>query len=94
MAFFFERILILQHFYTSAKYFLLYCSFADRFLEAFWRRCQISSRFSLSQFFLFLRVIPDGLEDREIRSEHWLITPYPYKNRTGLLQLMAKGNVY
>ncbi len=49
-------------------------SFAGRFLEASWRRCHSSSEFSLSQFVLFLHVIPDRL--MMIRSdlcvEHWL----------------------
>ncbi len=39
-----------------------------RFLEASWRRCYNSSGFSLSQFVLFLHVIPDRLDDDEIRS--------------------------
>ncbi len=43
-------------------------SFAGRFLEASWRRCHSSSRFSLSQFVQFLHVIPDRLDDDEIRS--------------------------
>ncbi len=60
-------------------------SFAGRFLEAFWRRCHSSSGFSLSQFVLFLHVIPDRLDDDKIRSlcgalavvrqkSHWIIT--------------------
>ncbi len=44
-------------------------SFAGRFLEASWKHCHSSSRFSLSQFVLFLHVIPDRLDDDdEIRS--------------------------
>ncbi len=39
-----------------------------RFLEASWRRVHSSSGFSLSQFVLFLHVIPDRLDDSEIRS--------------------------
>ncbi len=48
-------------------------SFSGRFLEASWRRCHISSGFSLSQFVLFL---------------HAFYIPCAYKNLTGLLQLM------
>ncbi len=43
-------------------------SFAGRSLEASWRRCYSSSGFSLSKFVLFLHVIPDRLDDGEIRS--------------------------
>ncbi len=43
-------------------------SFAGRSLEASWRRCHSSSGFSLSQFVLFLHVIPDRLDDDEIIS--------------------------
>ncbi len=43
-------------------------SFAGRSLEASWRRCHSSSVFSLSQFFLFLHVIPDRLDNDQIRS--------------------------
>ncbi len=39
-----------------------------RSLEAFWRRCHSSSGFSLSRFVLFLHIIPDRLDDDEIRS--------------------------
>ncbi len=63
-------------------------SFAGRILEASWRRCHSSSGFSLSQFVLFLHVIPDRL--MMIRSDLCV------ENLTGLLQLMAKwmfGNV-
>ncbi len=51
-----------------------YCSFAGRSLEASWRRCHNSSRFHLSQFVLFLHVIPDRLNEDEIRSlcDGWL----------------------
>ncbi len=64
-------------------------SFAGRFLEAFWRRCHSSSGFSLSQFVLFLHVIPDRLDYDQIRylcgalavfrlfvqkKSHWIIT--------------------
>ncbi len=60
-----------------------------RFLEASWRRYHSSSGLSLSQFVLFLHVIPDRL--MMIRSdlcvEHWLLSD---KNITGLLQLMVK----
>ncbi len=38
-------------------------SIAGRFLEASWRSCHSSSGFSLSQFVLFLHVIPDRLDD-------------------------------
>ncbi len=41
-------------------------SFAGCFLEATWRHS--SSGFSLSQFVLFLHVIPDRLDDDQIRS--------------------------
>ncbi len=37
-------------------------------VEASWRRYHGSSGFSLSQFVLFLHVIPDRLDDGEIRS--------------------------
>ncbi len=54
---------------------LLYCWFPGRSLEASWRRSHSSSGFSLSQFVLFLHVIPDRLDnddddedDDEIRS--------------------------
>ncbi len=64
-------------------------------LEASWRRGPSSSGFSLTQFVLFLHVIPDRL--MMIRSdlcvEHWLLSD---KNLTELLQLMANwmfGNV-
>ncbi len=43
-------------------------NFAFRFLEASWRRCHSSSGFSLSQFVLFLHVIPDRLDDDQNRS--------------------------
>ncbi len=43
-------------------------SFSGSFLEASWRRCHRSSGLSLSQFVLFLHVIPDRLDDDEIRS--------------------------
>ncbi len=69
--------------------FSQYCSFAGRFREASWRRCHSSSGFSLSQFVLFLHVIPERL--MMIRSDlcvehrlmsdslckqksHWIIT--------------------
>ncbi len=42
--------------------------FAGRSLEASWRRCHSSSGFSQSQFVLFLHVIPDRLDDDQIRS--------------------------
>ncbi len=44
-----------------------------------WRYCYSSSGFSLSQFFLFLHIIPDGLDDGEIRSlceVYWLLSDY------------------
>ncbi len=37
-------------------------------LEASWRHCHSSSGFSLSQFVLFLHVIPDRLDDDQISS--------------------------
>ncbi len=37
-------------------------------LEASWRCCHSSSGFSLSPFVLFLHVVPDRLDDDEIRS--------------------------
>ncbi len=60
-------------------------SFAGSFLEASWRRWHSSSGFSMSQFVLFLHVIPDRLDDDQIRSlcgalavvrqkSHWIIT--------------------
>ncbi len=54
--------------------------FAGRSLEASWRCCHSSSGFSLSHFVLFLHVIPDRLDDDQIRSlcgaqkSHWIIT--------------------
>ncbi len=60
------------------------------FLESTWRHS--SSGFSLSQFVLFLHVIPDRLDDDQIRV--WRTgccqTPCANKNLTALLQLMAK----
>ncbi len=57
--------------------------FACTFLEASWRRCHSSSGFSLSQFVLFLHVIPDRLDDEFIslcgalaavrQKPHWII---------------------
>ncbi len=41
-------------------------SYSGSFLEASWRHS--SSGFSLSQFVLFLHVIPDRLNDDQIRS--------------------------
>ncbi len=38
------------------------------FKSASWRCCHSSSGFSLSQFVLFLHVIPDRLNDDQIRS--------------------------
>ncbi len=63
----------------------LYCSFAGRLLEASWRCCHSSSGFSRSQFALFLHLIPDRLDDDDVRSlcgtlavirqkSHWIIT--------------------
>ncbi len=60
-------------------------SFAARSLEASWIHYHSSSGFSLSQFILFLHVIPDRLDDDEMRSlcgtlavvrqkSHWLVT--------------------
>ncbi len=46
--------------------------FAGRFLEASWRRFPSSSGLSLSQFVLFLHVIPDRLDHDQISEEHWL----------------------
>ncbi len=43
-------------------------SFAGRSFETSWRRCHSSSGFILSQFALFLHVIPDRLDDDEIGS--------------------------
>ncbi len=44
-------------------------SFAGRFLEASWRHCHSSSGLGLSQFFFcFFHVIPDRLDDDQIRS--------------------------
>ncbi len=67
------------------------------FLEASWRRCHSSSGFSLSQFVLFLHVIPDRLM-MMIRSDLCVLSDSLCKrNLTGLLQLMAKwmfGNTF
>ncbi len=43
-------------------------SFAGSFLEASWRCWHSSSGFSMSQFVLFLHVIPDRLDDDQIRA--------------------------
>ncbi len=48
-------------------------SFAGRFLEASWRRCHISSGFSLSQFVLFLHAFYI-LHSLCIQKSHWIIT--------------------
>ncbi len=48
-------------------------SFAERFHQVSWRRCHSSSGFILSQF---VHVIPDRLNDDEIRSlcgAYWLL---------------------
>ncbi len=61
------------------------CIKMGRYLEASWRCCHSSSGFSLSQFVLFLHVIPDRLDDDQIRSlcgalavvrqkSNWIIT--------------------
>ncbi len=63
---------------------------AGRFLESSWRRWHSSSGFSLSQFVLFLHVIPDRLDDDEICCQ----SPGANKNLTGLLQLNGKINVW
>ncbi len=73
-------------------------SFAGRFLEASWRRCHSSSVFSLSQFVLFLHVIPDRLDDDEIRSLCGALAVFRLfvQTKISLLQLIAKwmfGNV-
>ncbi len=48
-------------------------SFAGRFLEASWRHS--SSGLSLSQFVVFLHVIPDRLMIRsDLCVEHWLFS--------------------
>ncbi len=74
-------------------------SFAGRSLQASWRHCHSSSGVSLSQFVLFLHVIPDRLDDDAIRSL-WSTgccqTSCVKTDLTGLLQLMPKwmfGNV-
>ncbi len=68
-----------------------YCSFAGRFLEASWRRCHSSSGFSLSQFVLFLHVIPDRLMMiRSMCGALAVVRLLVQTNLTGLLQLMAK----
>ncbi len=50
-------------------------SFVGRFPQVSWSRCHSSAGFSLSQSFMFLCVIPDRLDDGEIRSlcGHWLL---------------------
>uniref|UniRef100_A0A8C2DRS7 E3 ubiquitin-protein ligase n=1 Tax=Cyprinus carpio TaxID=7962 RepID=A0A8C2DRS7_CYPCA len=53
---------------SKLNYFSVSC--AGKFLEASWRHCHSSSGLSLSQFVLFLHVIPDRLDyddDDEIR---------------------------
>ncbi len=49
-----------------------------------------SSGFSLSQFVLFLHVIPVRLDEDEIRSLCGTLADVRIKNLTGLLQLVAK----
>ncbi len=69
-------------------------SFAGRFLEASWRRCHSSSGLSLSQFVLFLHVIPDRL--MMIRSdlcvEHWLLSDK--KKSHWIITINGKINVW
>ncbi len=67
-------------------------SFAGRSLEVSWRRCHSSSGFSLSQFVLFLHVIPDRLVGDQISvwSTGCSQTPCANKNLTRLLKLMTK----
>ncbi len=66
-------------------------NFSASSLEASWRHS--SSGFSLSQFVLFLHVIPDRLDDDQVRSL-WSTgcrqTLCANKNLTALLLLMAK----
>ncbi len=71
--------------------FSQYCSFAGRFREASWRRCHSSSGFSLSQFVLFLHVIPDRLMMiRSLCGALAVVRLLVQTNLTGLLQLTAK----
>ncbi len=68
-------------------------SFAGRFLEASWGSYHSSSGFSLSQFVLFLHVIPDRLDDDQIRSlcgAMAVVRLLMQTKITALLQLMAK----
>ncbi len=70
-------------------------SFAGSFLEASWRHS--SSGFSLSQFVLFLHVIPDRL--MMIRSdlcvEHWLLSGSLCKQKSHcIITINGKMNVW
>ncbi len=72
-------------------------SFAGRFLEASWRRCHSSSGLCLSQFVLFLHVIPDRL--MMIRSdlcvEHWLLSDSLCKHKSHwIITINGKMNVW
>ncbi len=69
---------------------------ANRFLEVSWRRCHSSSGFSLSQFVRFLHVIPDRLDDDEIRSlQHWLLPDSVCKqNSHWITKMNGKMNVW
>ncbi len=74
-----------------------YCSFAGRSLEASWRRCHNSSRFRLSQFVLFLHVIPDRLNEDEIRSlcDGWLSSDSLCKQKFHwIITIKGKINVW
>ncbi len=53
---------------TFSSTVVQYCTTAGRSLEASWRCCHSSSGFSLSQVVLFLHVIPDRLDDDQIKS--------------------------
>ncbi len=57
-------------FLTASSFYSIFTQVPKtfRFLEASWRRRHSSSGFSLSQFVLFLHVIPDRLDEDEIRS--------------------------
>ncbi len=92
----FESIHLLQHFYTSTQNVSQYCSsVGTRFLQVSWRRCHSSSEFSFSQFFFcFFHVIPDKINDGEIRS--LLSAPCIYITSLDYYIIMAKrmfGNV-
>ncbi len=81
------------------KTFISTVAFADRFLEASWRLCHSSSGFSLSQFVPFIYVIPDRLDDDQIRSDlcvdHWQLSDSLCKQKSHwIIIINGKMNVW